>query len=100
MLTIAGLWTSTTFVTILIAVAALDLRHILGLGTFISPVTFLVAVTAEELFGFRTVASRVSFLAAIETAPRTTAATTSLRAVSREMARCSELVRPCHPENP
>jgi hypothetical protein len=72
--------------TELVAVAALDLRHVLGFGALVGSVTFLLAVATNCLLGFRTVTSRVSLLAAVETASRAATSTTSLRAVSREMA--------------
>ncbi|KAI3333305.1 hypothetical protein F4824DRAFT_256754 [Ustulina deusta] len=95
-LTIARLWASPTVVTILVTVTALDLGHVLGFGALVRPVTFLVTVTADHLLGLRTIASRVSFLAAVEASSRAAAAAASLRAVSREMTRCDEPVRVSH----
>lgn len=94
-LTVTWLRASTALMTILIAVAALNLGHVLGLRALPGCVTFLIAVTAHDLSGLGTIARRMSFLAAIEASSRA-ATTASLRAVSGVMAICDDQISPFH----
>ncbi|KAI1824604.1 hypothetical protein F4861DRAFT_505636 [Xylaria intraflava] len=65
-----------------VAIAALDLGHILRLWALVGFMAFLVAVSAHRLSGFWAITSRVSLLATVEAS---SSATASLRAVLRKV---------------
>ena len=66
----------------LVAIAALNLSHVLRLWALIRAVTFLLAVTTSYLPGFRAVSGRMALLSTIVTAARSATVTSALGTVS------------------
>ena len=91
LLTVARLGALSRLMAVLITVAALDLRHVLGLGALIGSVTLSITVAAYEFLLFRAVLRHVALLTAVEASTRTS--TTALGTITSKVTSWEDITK-------